>query len=54
VLVSNQEVEDQLSALNYLSTQSRLQDLAVQDSSRAAQIATDRYKRGLGHATSTS
>jgi outer membrane protein, multidrug efflux system len=47
VLVSYQEVEDQLSALHYLSTQSRLQALAVQDASRAEQIATDRYKRGL-------
>jgi multidrug efflux system outer membrane protein len=47
VLVSYQEVEDQLSALHYLSTQSHLQSLAVQDASRAEQIATDRYKRGL-------
>jgi multidrug efflux system outer membrane protein len=47
VLVSYQEVEDQLSALHNLSTQARLQSLAVQDASRAEQIATDRYKQGL-------
>jgi multidrug efflux system outer membrane protein len=47
VLVSYQEVEDQLSALHYLAAQAQLQDLAVQDSSRAGKIATDRYKRGL-------
>jgi multidrug efflux system outer membrane protein len=47
VLVSYQEVEDQLSALEYLATQARLQDLAVQDATRAEKIATDRYKRGL-------
>ncbi len=47
VLVSYQEVEDQLSALEYLATQARLQGLAVQDATRAERIATDRYKRGL-------
>jgi multidrug efflux system outer membrane protein len=47
VLVSYQEVEDQLSALEYLSTQARLQNLAVQDAMSAERIATDRYKRGL-------
>jgi multidrug efflux system outer membrane protein len=47
VLVSYQEVEDQLSALEYLATQSRLQNLAVEDATRAERIATDRYKRGL-------
>jgi multidrug efflux system outer membrane protein len=47
VLVSYQQVEDQLSALHNLSTQARLQSLAVQDASRAEQIATDRYKQGL-------
>jgi outer membrane protein, multidrug efflux system len=47
VLVSYQEVEDQLSALRYLSTQSRLQTLAVADAERAEQIATQRYKAGL-------
>jgi multidrug efflux system outer membrane protein len=35
VLVSYQEVEDQLSALHYLATQAQLQNLAVQDASRA-------------------
>jgi multidrug efflux system outer membrane protein len=47
VLTSYQEVEDQLSALNYLATQSRLQSLAVGDASREEQIATQRYKSGL-------
>lgn len=47
VLVSYQEVEDQLSALHYLATQAQLQNLAVQDASRAEKIATDRYKQGL-------
>jgi outer membrane protein, multidrug efflux system len=47
VLVSYQDVEDQLSALEYLSTQARLQNLAVQDAMSAERIATDRYKRGL-------
>jgi multidrug efflux system outer membrane protein len=47
VLVSYQEVEDQLSALRYLSTQSQLQTLAVADAERAEQIATQRYKAGL-------
>jgi multidrug efflux system outer membrane protein len=47
VLVSYQQVEDQLSALHYLSTQSELQNSAVQDATRAEQIATDQYKRGL-------
>jgi outer membrane protein, multidrug efflux system len=47
VLVSYQEVEDQLSALRYLSDQSRFQELAVADSERTEQIATQRYKAGL-------
>jgi outer membrane protein, multidrug efflux system len=47
VLVSYQEVEDQLSALHALADQARLQDLAVQDATRAEKIATDRYMRGL-------
>jgi multidrug efflux system outer membrane protein len=47
VLVSYQQVEDQLSALHNLSTQARLQSRAVQDASREEQIATDRYKQGL-------
>ncbi len=47
VLVSYQEVEDQLSALSYLSSQSRLQTLAVADAARAEQIAIQRYKAGL-------
>jgi multidrug efflux system outer membrane protein len=47
VLLSYQQVEDQLSALHYLATQSQLQNLAVQDAARAAKIAADQYKRGL-------
>ncbi|NYF51313.1 efflux transporter outer membrane subunit [Tunturiibacter gelidoferens] len=47
VLVSYQEVEDQLSALQYLSNQSRSQALAVADSERTEQIAMQRYKAGL-------
>jgi multidrug efflux system outer membrane protein len=47
VLTSYQQVEDQLSALKYLSLQSELQDRAVKDARRTEQIATDRYKSGL-------
>ena len=47
VLVSYQEVEDQLSALHYLATQAQFQNLAVQDASREEKIATDRYTQGL-------
>jgi multidrug efflux system outer membrane protein len=47
VLVSYQQVEDQLSALHYLATQSELQMRAVADATRAEQIASERYKRGL-------
>jgi multidrug efflux system outer membrane protein len=47
VLISYQEVEDQLSALRFLSDQSRLQALAVADAARVEQIATQRYKGGL-------
>jgi multidrug efflux system outer membrane protein len=47
VLQSYRQVEDQLSELHNLSTQARLQDLAIQDASRAEQVATERFKRGL-------
>jgi multidrug efflux system outer membrane protein len=47
VLVSYQQVEDQLSALHYLATQSELQTRAVVDANRAEQVASERYKRGL-------
>jgi multidrug efflux system outer membrane protein len=47
VLVSYQQVEDQLSALHYLATQSELQTRAVADATRAEQVASERYKRGL-------
>jgi multidrug efflux system outer membrane protein len=46
VLGSYQEVEDQLSALRYLSSQSLLQTSAVADAVRAEQLATQRYKTG--------
>jgi multidrug efflux system outer membrane protein len=47
VLTSYKEVEDQLSALQYLQTQSQLQALAVADAVRSEQLATDRFKAGL-------
>lgn len=47
VLVSYQEVEDQLSALHFLAIQAQLQNLAVQDATRAEHIAIDRYTHGL-------
>lgn len=47
VLTSYKEVEDQLTALEYMSTQARLQGLAVTDATRSEQLATDRFKAGL-------
>jgi multidrug efflux system outer membrane protein len=47
VLISYQQVEDQLTALRYLATQARLQQMAVQDAERTEQIALQRYKGGL-------
>ena len=47
VLNSYKEVEDQLTALQYLTTQSQLQGRAVADAVRSEQLATDRYKAGL-------
>jgi multidrug efflux system outer membrane protein len=47
VLTSYKEVEDQLSALEFLASQSRLQGIAVQDATRSEQLATDRFKAGL-------
>ncbi|HEY1963471.1 MAG TPA: efflux transporter outer membrane subunit [Acidobacteriaceae bacterium] len=47
VLTSYKEVEDQLTALRYMSTQARLQELAVTDATRSEQLATDRFKAGL-------
>jgi multidrug efflux system outer membrane protein len=47
VLTSYKEVEDQLSALEFLAAQSKLQGIAVQDATRSEQLATDRFKAGL-------
>jgi len=47
VLTSYKEVEDQLTALQYLTTQSQLQEQAVADALRSEQLATDRFKAGL-------
>lgn len=47
VLISYQEVEDQLAALHYLARQSAAADNAVSDSRSAEVIATNRYKTGL-------
>ena len=47
VLTSYKEVEDQLTALQFLSTQSQLQSQAVADAIRSEQLATDRFKAGL-------
>jgi multidrug efflux system outer membrane protein len=47
VLLSYQEVEDQLSALHYLARQAELQKLAVADAGQSERIALARYKRGL-------
>lgn len=47
VLTSYKEVEDQLTALHFLQTQSDLQAQAVADAVRSEQLATDRFKTGL-------
>jgi multidrug efflux system outer membrane protein len=47
VLISYREVEDQLSALQYLANQQRLQGLAVKDATETEQLATQRFKTGL-------
>lgn len=47
VLTSYQQVEDQLSALHHLADQATLQGQAVQDATRAEQMAMDQYKHGL-------
>jgi multidrug efflux system outer membrane protein len=47
VLVSYQEVEDQLAALHYLSRQSAAANSAVSDARSAEEIASNRYKAGL-------
>jgi multidrug efflux system outer membrane protein len=47
VLSSYKEVEDQLSALQYLASQQQLQDLAVNDAQQTEQLASQRFKTGL-------
>jgi multidrug efflux system outer membrane protein len=47
VLLSYQQVEDQLTALRYLQTQAHLQELAVADAQRTEQIALQRFKGGV-------
>jgi multidrug efflux system outer membrane protein len=47
VLISYQEVEDQLAALHYLLRQSGAENNAVADAQRAEEIASNRYKAGL-------
>ncbi len=47
VLLSYQQVEDQLTALRYLETQAHLQQLAVEDAERTEQIALERFKGGV-------
>jgi multidrug efflux system outer membrane protein len=47
VLLSYQQVEDQLTALRYLGTQAHLQQLAVADAQRTEQIALQRFKGGV-------
>ncbi|HWZ50718.1 MAG TPA: efflux transporter outer membrane subunit [Granulicella sp.] len=47
VLVSYQQVEDQLTALHYLDTQAHLQQLAIKDAERTEQIALQRFKGGV-------
>jgi multidrug efflux system outer membrane protein len=47
VLISYQEVEDQLAALHYLSRQFDSESNAVADATRAEEIANNRYNTGL-------
>jgi multidrug efflux system outer membrane protein len=47
VLLSYQQVEDQLTALRYLATQAHLQQLAVADAQRTELIALQRFKGGV-------
>jgi multidrug efflux system outer membrane protein len=47
VLTAYQEVEDQLAALRILSGEAQSQAAAVDDASRAEEIAMNRYKTGL-------
>jgi multidrug efflux system outer membrane protein len=47
VLTSYKEVEDQLTALQYMATQAQMQGLAVTDATQSEQLATERFKAGL-------
>jgi multidrug efflux system outer membrane protein len=47
VLISYQEVEDQLASLHYLSRQFESESNAVADATRAEEIASNRYNTGL-------
>jgi multidrug efflux system outer membrane protein len=47
VLSAYQEVEDQLAAIRILEGEAQSEIAAVDDSTKAEQIATDRYNRGL-------
>ncbi|MBT9491938.1 MAG: efflux transporter outer membrane subunit [Paucibacter sp.] len=47
VLIAFRDVEDQLSALQYLAAQSQVQALAVQSATRAMQLSDSRYRNGL-------
>jgi outer membrane protein, multidrug efflux system len=47
VLSAYQEVEDQLAALRILQGEAQSETAAVDDSKRAEQVATNRYRRGL-------
>jgi multidrug efflux system outer membrane protein len=47
VLISYQEVEDQLASLHYLSRQFESESNAVADATRAEEIANNRYNTGL-------
>jgi multidrug efflux system outer membrane protein len=47
VLTSYKEVEDQLTALHYMTTQAQMQGLAVTDATQSEQLATERFKAGL-------
>ena len=47
VLTAYQEVEDQLAALHFLDDESQSEASAVSDSTRAEQVAMQRYTAGL-------
>jgi multidrug efflux system outer membrane protein len=47
VLIALRDVEDQLSALQYLAVQSQVQAQAVQSATRAMQLSDSRYRNGL-------